>query len=261
MRFSSIIVSAILFVTAASAAHPHHHVVGRHRARSVPRKRQQCKAQASANADKGKDGSFNIQNVQATTSFTTITLANFNGPKPTTFARTTTIVKQPVIQTTAAVTSAKPPAQTSSGGSSGLNASQQEYLNRHNSFRAQHGAAPLSWSASAEAAAQVWANKCVFQHGGGKAGGFGENLAAGTGGFSIQAAIDAWTIKEVGAYNPQNPTASHFTQVVWKGTTQVGCAVAVCDNNIFPGAKANYHVCEYFPAGNVIGFFDQNVQL
>ena len=26
-------------------------------------------------------------------------------------------------------------------------------------------------------------------------------------------------------YNPQNPQASHFTQVVWKATTQLGCAV------------------------------------
>ena len=30
-------------------------------------------------------------------------------------------------------------------------------------------------------------------------------------------------------YNPNNPVASHFTQVVWKGTTQVGCAVQLCD--------------------------------
>jgi len=40
-------------------------------------------------------------------------------------------------------------------------------------------------------------------------------------------------------YDPKNPTYSHFTQVVWKGTTQVGCAVATC-SGIF---DASYGVC------------------
>lgn len=30
-------------------------------------------------------------------------------------------------------------------------------------------------------------------------------------------------------YNPNNPVPSHFTQVVWKGSSQVGCAEALCD--------------------------------
>ncbi|KAJ7927651.1 PR-1-like protein [Mycena leptocephala] len=139
-------------------------------------------------------------------------------------------------------------------------ADEQAYLAAQNSVRAQHGAVPLTWSDDAAAKAQQWANGCVFQHSAGTLGPFGENLAAGTGDFTIQDAINAWT-SEASQYDPNNPQPSHFTQVVWKGTTQVGCAVATC-NGIFPASfgPAQYYVCEYFPAGNVIGQFGANVQ-
>ncbi|KAG8918167.1 hypothetical protein FRC02_002563 [Tulasnella sp. 418] len=136
-------------------------------------------------------------------------------------------------------------------------AEQAQYLKWHNAARSRHGAVPLTWSNAAAQAAQNWANRCVFQHGGGRAGGFGENLAAGTGNYPISDAITDW-VKEESEYNPRNPKASHYTQVVWKSTRQLGCAKAVC-NNIFPGSAATYYVCEYFPAGNVIGRFAQNV--
>ncbi|KAJ3528656.1 hypothetical protein NM688_g7967 [Phlebia brevispora] len=109
--------------------------------------------------------------------------------------------------------------------------------------------------------AQQWANGCVFQHSGGTLGPFGENLAAGTGSsYDIAAAVKSWT-DEVSQYDPNNPQPSHFTQVVWKATTQVGCAEAQC-SGIFPASfgLAKYFVCEYSPQGNVIGEFPQNVQ-
>jgi hypothetical protein len=57
-------------------------------------------------------------------------------------------------------------------------------------------------------------------------------------------------------YNSKNPQPSHFTQMVWKASTHVGCAHVDCDG-IFPASfgKAHYHVCEYSPQGNVIGHF------
>ena len=61
----------------------------------------------------------------------------------------------------------------------------------------------------------------------------------------------------IGQYNATTfEGAGHWTQVVWKGTTQVGCAVATC-NNIFPAkyGPAKYYVCEYYPQGNIIGQF------
>jgi len=131
----------------------------------------------------------------------------------------------------------------------------------HNSIRAQHGAADLTWNDTLASEAQQWANGCVFKHSGGSLGPFGENLAAGTGPtYGIPDAIKSWT-DEVSEYDPGNPQPSHFTQVVWKATTQVGCAVQSC-SGIFPNSdsKARYYVCEYAPPGNVIGHFPENVQ-
>lgn len=53
----------------------------------------------------------------------------------------------------------------------------------------------------------------------------------------------------------------HLTQVVWKGTTTVGCGTSYCPaGSIFAAPfPAWYTVCNYGPAGNVIGAFDTNV--
>ncbi|QRV90690.1 cysteine-rich Secretory family protein [Ceratobasidium sp. AG-Ba] len=135
------------------------------------------------------------------------------------------------------------------------------YLDPHNAARAAHGASPLTWSDELASAAQKWANGCVFQHSGGKVGPYGENLAAGSGDYSPGSGVQAW-VNEAPEYSSSNPVPSHFTQVVWKATTKVGCAVASCnlanfDKQFWP---VKFHVCEYSSAGNVIGQFAQNVQ-
>jgi len=109
-----------------------------------------------------------------------------------------------------------------------------------------------------EGFAQQWANNCVFEHSGGKFGRIGENLAAGTGAYSIQEMINDWVV-EVSDYNPNQPQPSHFTQVVWKETTEIGCAKQTC-TGIFGSTPTTYYVCEYRPAGNVIGHFAEQVQ-
>ncbi|KAF8319757.1 PR-1-like protein [Clavulina sp. PMI_390] len=125
-----------------------------------------------------------------------------------------------------------------------------DYLTPHNAARTATGAAALVWDTSLQASAQSWANGCVFEH-----SGAGENLAAGTGNFDAAAAVQAW-VNEASSYDPSNPQPSHWTQVVWKSTTKLGCAVATC-SGIFPASygPAQYHVCHYSPAGNVIGQF------
>ena len=124
---------------------------------------------------------------------------------------------------------------------------ENDALTGHNSFRALHGASPLTWSDTLANAAKTWASGCKFDHSGGKVGNYGgtlsdgfclfvedthvelaENLAAGSGdGFTITDAINLWTA-EAKDYDPNNPTYSHFTQVVWKSTTELGCAVVTC---------------------------------
>ncbi|KAL1952026.1 hypothetical protein VTO73DRAFT_1175 [Trametes versicolor] len=216
-----------------------------------------------------------------TTTSTSSTEAPSPPPETTTNKKTTT--KQAAPTTTAASTQSQSSSgdsgssnnngnsgnsgssSTGSGSSSNSGATSQsdidQYLSAHNTIRAQHGASPLTWSDDLAAKAQQWANGCVFQHSGGTLGPFGENLAAGTGSsYGIASAVKSWT-DEVSEYDSSNPVPSHFTQVVWKASTQVGCAVQSC-NGIFAASfgPAKFFVCEYSPQGNVIGQFGQNVQ-
>ena len=46
---------------------------------------------------------------------------------------------------------------------------------------------------------------------------------------------------------PSGKTCGHYTQIVWAGTREVGCGKAMCDDS------SQVWVCNYAPAGNVIG--------
>jgi hypothetical protein len=128
----------------------------------------------------------------------------------------------------------------------------------HNTVRAQHCAKPLTWSPKLAQVAQQWANTlrdqgCKFGHSGGK---YGENLAAGTTGAMDPESVVAMWYDEVKGYSFHQPGFSmqtgHFTQVVWRGTTQVGCGMAQCKGN-------DVWVCEYDPPGNWEGQYREQV--
>ncbi|KAJ7639123.1 PR-1-like protein [Roridomyces roridus] len=145
----------------------------------------------------------------------------------------------------------------------GPGADQTAFLQAHNRVRVQHGAQNLVWNATLEASAQSWADSCQVKHSDGTllSSPYGENIVAGTGQFSISDAVNQFTLDQ-GDYDPSNPTYLHFTQVVWKSTTQLGCAVSQCGSVFGPGSGlANYYVCIYDPAGNVIGEAPANVQV
>ena len=76
--------------------------------------------------------------------------------------------------------------------------------------------------------------------------------------------MDGWG-DERGKYDFDNggfgEGTGHFTQLVWKATTSVGCARVDCDGNKEGGnARGWFVVCEYWPPGNVGGQFGQEVQ-
>ncbi|KAL8277236.1 hypothetical protein RQP46_010305 [Phenoliferia psychrophenolica] len=83
---------------------------------------------------------------------------------------------------------------------------------------------------------------------------------------TITDAIALWA-SEVVNYDPKNPQYSHFTQEVWKASTQLGCAERICATSTAPfGVEYGnwkFYVCEYNPRGNIISAaqYAKNVQL
>ena len=92
-------------------------------------------------------------------------------------------------------------------------------------------------------------------------GPYGENLASGY--PNTTAAVAAWGDERT-HYNfaaaQFSETTGHFTQLVWKSTTSTGCSATNCEGKGDGSAPGWFVVCEYYPPGNVIGEFKQNVQ-
>jgi hypothetical protein len=127
-------------------------------------------------------------------------------------------------------------------------------LNSTNTFRREYNATPVTWNDTLADFATSYLNdrsNCVFAHSGGP---YGENIAMGY--PNVTASVDAWG-DEVGKYDFNDPGFSeatgHFTQLVWQNTTTAGCGARLC------GESGWYLVCEYWPRGNVIGEFRDEV--
>ena len=89
---------------------------------------------------------------------------------------------------------------------------------------------------------------------------YGENIGYVMGssdlGKRIDTTMDAW-YGEIKNYNYNDPKltsdSGHFTQVVWKDSTEIGCGQATCGDK-------KYYVCQYKPAGNYSSRFEDNVK-
>lgn len=128
--------------------------------------------------------------------------------------------------------------------------------------RAAPTLAGLCWDATIATAAQAYANNCQYAHNASTP--YGENLYAGavTSGFptnvEVAAATD-WAGEDVGynyAANTCSGVCGHYTQMVWRTTTAVGCGLRQCTTNSpFPPPFTNWTlvVCNYNPPGNFTG--------
>lgn len=104
-------------------------------------------------------------------------------------------------------------------------------LDAHNRYRAAHGIPALKQpsaelQAYADKRGQELASTDNFSHPAHSK--FGENLFMGFGkDYSCQEAVKSW-YDEIKDYDYNKPVFSsktgHFTQVIWKGSTQVACA-------------------------------------
>ncbi len=125
-------------------------------------------------------------------------------------------------------------------------------LAAHNSIRAPLKLHPLTWSEKLAGYALEWAETLLvedkFFHR--PKSGYGENLFAITGGgASPEQVVEAWAV-ESRDYDFRSNTCrakcGHYTQLVWRDTRQVGCAVA-------RNFRREVWVCNYAPRGNYVG--------
>lgn len=156
------------------------------------------------------------------------------------------------------------PASDISTGTGTNSTIQDDAVQAHNAAREKYSASDVTWSDDVATSAQTWANGCVFEHG--EHVNLGQNLYAATfsSGNIMADAVNDW-MSEASSYDPNNPVASHFTQVVWQSTTTIGCAVANCPaGSIFQGntnGPEYFVVCDYSPPGNYDGEYAANVHV
>lgn len=132
----------------------------------------------------------------------------------------------------------------------------QKILKEHNKLRAEVGIPPLTWSVKLANYSQDWANElksmgCKFNHS--KNNSYGENLFKGTAGYyTVADGVISWgDEKKDYTYGYSGETlqagvVGHYTQIVWRNTTKVGCGIVKCNGEMIL-------VCNYDPPGNYVG--------
>ncbi|HVL77903.1 MAG TPA: CAP family protein [Sphingomicrobium sp.] len=134
----------------------------------------------------------------------------------------------------------------------------ERLLRAHNVERAALRLPPLAWDPALAASASDWgrvlAASGTMRHANQSAQ--GENLWMGTrGAFTPEQMVGNWASEKRMFMAQPFPNVSrtgnwadvgHYTQIVWRGTTHVGCAIV-------SSSSRDFLVCRYSPPGNVRG--------
>jgi len=132
----------------------------------------------------------------------------------------------------------------------------------HNRERALLGVPALQWDPHLAEGASEWADTLAktgrFEHSPNVPGAprEGENIWGGTrDAYAPEAMVDLWKSEKAhfikGTFPSNSRTGrvedvSHYTQIIWKDTTHVGCAIA-------KNSEEEIMVCRYRGPGNIIG--------
>jgi len=119
----------------------------------------------------------------------------------------------------------------------------------------------MTWSTDIAAAAQAYANQCIWAHD--QTNPLGENLASNTGNPQMDYMVMQWYHEidqspgvvngDLNSYSNALSGLGHWTQLGWSSSVQLGCGFKVCPS------MGNFLVCRYSPAGNLQGakMYDQ----
>ena len=145
-----------------------------------------------------------------------------------------------------------------------------ELVNTHNNLRRKHGLTFLVKDSKLEKFAQETANDSLIagtlKLGESYRNGqyYGQNLYLGSGNPHTGKYVTEYWYSENANYNystgksNNGATIGHFTQIVWKITQKIGCAVAVGRWKVY---KESYYICcYYYPGGNLPGLYTKNVE-
>ncbi|CAN6482172.1 unnamed protein product [Victoria cruziana] len=128
----------------------------------------------------------------------------------------------------------------------------RDFLDPHNTARAAVGVGPLAWNDTVAGYAEAYADRraadCALIHSGGP---YGENIYWNSGDADAADAIDYW-VSEEAYYDYDSNTCIgweclHYTQIVWRDTTRLGCAKVTCNGG------GTFITCNYDPPGNIVG--------
>ncbi|KAM0835489.1 hypothetical protein ACQ4PT_062891 [Festuca glaucescens] len=135
--------------------------------------------------------------------------------------------------------------------------SPQDYVIAHNAARATVGVGlgPVAWDAAVASFAASYARHrsvdCELVHSTSR---YGENIFWGSGeDWTAAQVVEKWADERPDySYASNSCTAGrmcgHYTQIVWRNSTRIGCARVLCDRD-----AGVFITCNYSPPGNYIG--------